>query len=162
MTDPPSSFIRFYEIAKRAIEEPAQYASDGDRVLWLTPPSPKELARLAESTPEFEELALALAPSKEPQRYLVSDLLRRAIEVAEWNAHCRRLRNLARRFKPIYSDNARHRDRHGLAGTSCRSKSVADGRQTNPNAVSGKHLASFAVKSASPAAAKKPLVDRMR
>jgi hypothetical protein len=56
----------------------------------------------------------------------------------------------------------RHRDRHGLAGTSCRAKSVTDGRQTNPNAVSGKHLASFAMKSASLAAAKNPLVARMR
>ena len=49
-----------------------------------------------------------------------------------------------------------------LALASCRAKSVADGRQTEPNAVSGKHLASFAVKSASPPAAKNPLGVLMR
>jgi len=46
--------------------------------------------------------------------------------------------------------------------TSYRAESLADGRQTNPNAVSGKHLACFAVKRVSPAAAKNPLVARMR
>jgi hypothetical protein len=30
--------------------------------------------------------------------------LGRAVEVTEWIAHCRRLRNLARTLKPIYSD----------------------------------------------------------
>ncbi len=45
---------------------------------------------------------------------------------------------------------------------SCRAESVADGRQTNPNADSEKHLASFAAKSASPATAKDPLVAWMR
>jgi len=66
-----------------------------------------------------------------------------------------RLRVLVRRWR-------RHRDRHGLASTSCRAESLADARQTNPNDVSGKHLASFAVKSVSPPAAKDPLVARMR
>jgi hypothetical protein len=49
-----------------------------------------------------------------------------------------------------------------LVGTSCRAKSVADGRQTNPTADFGKHLASYTVKSASPPAAKNPLVAWMR
>ncbi len=38
------------------------------------------------------------------------DNLGRAIEIAEWIAHCRRLRNLTRTLKPIYSDNARGTD----------------------------------------------------
>ena len=35
-----------------------------------------------------------------------ADHLGRAVEITEWIAHCRRLRNLTRRLKPIYSDNA--------------------------------------------------------
>ena len=35
-----------------------------------------------------------------------TDRLGRTIEIAEWIAHCRRLRNLARTLNPIYSDNA--------------------------------------------------------
>ena len=49
-----------------------------------------------------------------------------------------------------------------LAGTSRRAKNVADGRQTNPNAVSGKHLASFVVKSASPPVSIDPSAVWMR
>jgi len=49
-----------------------------------------------------------------PQRRRKSDIhhhreadnLRRAIEITEGMAHRRRLRNLARRLKPVYSDNA--------------------------------------------------------
>ncbi len=32
--------------------------------------------------------------------------LGRAVEITEWITHCRSLRNLARRLKPIYSDHA--------------------------------------------------------
>jgi hypothetical protein len=35
-----------------------------------------------------------------------ADHLGRAVEITEWIAHRRRLRNLARRLKPIYSDTA--------------------------------------------------------
>lgn len=48
------------------------------------------------------------------------------------------------------------------AGASRRAKSVAHGGQTNPNTVSGIHLAPFAVKNVSPAAAANPLEARMR
>jgi hypothetical protein len=49
-----------------------------------------------------------------------------------------------------------------ICRTSCRAGILADDRQTNPNAVSGKQLASFALKSASPAAAKDPSMARLR
>ncbi len=39
---------------------------------------------------------------------------------------------------------------------------LADGRQTNPNAVSGNHTVPFAAHSAPPPVAKDPLVVRMR
>jgi hypothetical protein len=50
-----------------------------------------------------------------PQRQRIADIhdhheadhLGRAIEISEGIAHRRRLRNLAKRLKPIYSDNAR-------------------------------------------------------
>jgi hypothetical protein len=38
-----------------------------------------------------------------------ADHLGRAVKITEWIAHCRRLRNLIGRLKPIYSDNARPR-----------------------------------------------------
>jgi hypothetical protein len=49
-----------------------------------------------------------------PQRQRIADIhhhseanhLGRTIETTEWIAHCRRLRNPARRLKLIYSDNA--------------------------------------------------------
>jgi hypothetical protein len=35
-----------------------------------------------------------------------ADYLRRRVEITEGILHCRRLKSLARRLKPIYSDNA--------------------------------------------------------
>jgi hypothetical protein len=39
-----------------------------------------------------------------------ADRLGRAVEITEWIAHRQSLRNLAKRLKPIYSDNARETD----------------------------------------------------
>ncbi len=44
-----------------------------------------------------------------------ADNLRRAIETTKWVAHCRRLRKLARRLKPVYSDNGRSWARRRLS-----------------------------------------------
>ena len=63
----------------------------------------------ADIDPSFMKQVLNL-----PQRQRKSDIhhhcqadnLGRANELAEWIAHCRRLRNLARTLKPIYSDKA--------------------------------------------------------
>ncbi len=62
----------------------------------------------------LEDVAAVEVAVLVPQRQRKSDIhyhcqadnLGRAIEIAEWIAHCRRLRNLAGTLKPIYSDNA--------------------------------------------------------
>ena len=82
----------------------------GEHRTETVPPKPYRLA--ADVDAPLEQNILDL-----PQRQRIADIhhhreadhLGRAVEITEGIAHRRTLRNLARRLKPVYSDNA-HRD----------------------------------------------------
>jgi hypothetical protein len=71
------------------------------------PPVPNRLAADIDAALEQEILDLSQRKWKsDVHRHREADHLARAVETAERIAHCGRLGNLARRLKPIYSDNA--------------------------------------------------------
>ncbi len=79
----------------------------GEHRTESVPPVPNRLVADIDAPLEQEILDLS-------QRQRIADIhhhreadhLRRAVEITEGILHCRRLRNLTRRLKPIYSDNA--------------------------------------------------------
>ena len=89
---PPTSFTGFYEAVKRLMDTlgrapegmPAAVLATRGVVspvghkIRLLPPSPKELARSAEATPEFGEFASDSIKSKGSEQYHASILLRRS------------------------------------------------------------------------------------
>src|SRR5665811_1408211 len=80
----------------------------GEHRTEAIPPEPYRL--VADADAPLEQNILDLSQRQriaDVHHHREADHFRRAVETTEGIAHRRRLRNLARRLKPIYSDNTR-------------------------------------------------------
>ena len=104
--DPDEHFV---EVPAPLRKRPVMNASfpdlAGEHRTETVPPEPYRLMANIDATLEQNIFYL-------PKRQRIADIhhhrevdhLGRAVEITEWIAHCRRLRNLTRGLKPIYSD----------------------------------------------------------
>ena len=106
--DPDENFVEMpAPLRKRAMMNASFPDRGGEHRTEPVPPVPNRLVADVDAPLKQEILDLS-------QRQRIADIhhhreadhLGRAVEITEWIAHRRSLRILARRFKPIYSDNA--------------------------------------------------------